>query len=176
MQRRTKIVATIGPASRSPEVLARMVEAGMDVARLNFSHGSAEEHAETARLVRDAAGRAGRQVAILQDLPGPKLRIGKLRDGVVEFRPGDRTTFVCGAESNGEGDASRLYITYAGLASKDVIGYIKSLGVTSVELLPIVPPNYSESSVMIEVDQVLPTAVVGGSTAAYDAGRAVFLV
>ena len=98
-------------------MLARMVEAGMDVARLNFSHGSAEEHAETARLVRDAAGRAGRQVAILQDLPGPKLRIGKLRDGVVEFKPGDRTTFVCGAESNGEGDASRLYITYAGLAS-----------------------------------------------------------
>jgi pyruvate kinase len=117
MQRRTKIVATIGPASRNPEVLARMVEAGMDVARLNFSHGSAEEHAETARLVRDAAGRAGRQVAILQDLPGPKLRIGKLRDGVVEFKPGDRTTFVCGGESNGEGDASRLYITYAGLAS-----------------------------------------------------------
>ncbi len=117
MQRRTKIVATIGPASRDPEVLARMVEAGMDVARLNFSHGSAEEHAETARLVRDAAGRAGRQVAILQDLPGPKLRIGKLRDGVVEFKPGDRTTFVCGSESNGEGDASRLYITYAGLAS-----------------------------------------------------------
>src|SRR3954465_142340 len=117
MQRRTKIVATIGPASRYPEVLARMVEAGMDVARLNFSHGTAEEHAETARLVRDAAGRAGRQVAILQDLPGPKLRIGKLRDGVVEFKPGDRTTFVCGGESNGEGDASRLYITYAGLAS-----------------------------------------------------------
>ena len=72
MQRRTKIVATIGPASRDPEVLARMVEAGMDVARLNFSHGSADEHAETARRVRDAAGRAGRQVAILQDLPGPE--------------------------------------------------------------------------------------------------------
>ena len=69
--RRTKIVATIGPASRDPEVLVRMVEAGMDVARLNFSHGSAEEHAETARRVRDAADRAGRQVAILQDLPGP---------------------------------------------------------------------------------------------------------
>ena len=76
--RRTKIVATIGPASRDPEVLVRMVEAGMDVARLNFSHGSAEEHAETASLVRQAAGRAGRQVAVLQDLPGPKLRIGPL--------------------------------------------------------------------------------------------------
>src|SRR6188768_3460463 len=116
MQRRTKIVATIGPASRDPEVLVRMVEAGMDVARLNFSHGSAEEHAETARLVRDAAGRAGRQVAILQDLPGPKLRIGKLRDGVAEFKPGDVTTFVCGGENGAEGDASRLFITYAGLA------------------------------------------------------------
>ena len=69
---------------------------GMDVARLNFSHGSAEEHAETARRVRDAAGRAGRQVAILQDLPGPKLRIGQLRDGIVELKPGDGTTFVCG--------------------------------------------------------------------------------
>jgi pyruvate kinase len=115
MQRRTKIVATIGPASRTPEMLARMVEAGMDVARLNFSHGSAEEHAETARLVRDAAGRAGRQVAILQDLPGPKLRIGKLRDDVVEFKPGDETTFVCG-ENGADGDATRLFITYAGLA------------------------------------------------------------
>jgi pyruvate kinase len=115
MQRRTKIVATIGPASRNPETLARMVEAGMDVARLNFSHGSADEHAETARLVRDAAGRAGRQVAILQDLPGPKLRIGKLRDDVAEFKPGDHTTFICG-ENGAEGDATRLYITYAGLA------------------------------------------------------------
>ena len=54
----------------------------MDVARLNFSHGTVEEHAETAQRVRDAAGRAGRQVAILQDLPGPKLRIGKLRDDI----------------------------------------------------------------------------------------------
>ena len=94
--RRTKIVATIGPASRDPEVLVRMVEAGMDVARLNFSHGSAEEHAETARRVRDAANRAGRQVAILQDLPGPKLRIGKLVDDIAEFKPGDEVTFVCG--------------------------------------------------------------------------------
>ena len=126
MERRTKIVATIGPASRDPEVLARMVEAGMDVARLNFSHGSADEHAETARLVREAAGRAGRQVAILQDLPGPKLRIGKLRDGVVEFKPGDTTTFVCGPDV-GEGDASKLFITYAGLAStvdRDEIMYL----------------------------------------------------
>src|SRR5215208_2377392 len=108
--RRTKIVATIGPASRDPEVLVRMVEAGMDVARLNFSHGTADEHAETAQLVRQAAGRAGRQVAVLQDLPGPKLRIGPLTDGLAELKPGDEMTFVCGEDSQ-EGDASRMYIT-----------------------------------------------------------------
>jgi pyruvate kinase len=113
--RRTKIVATIGPASREPEVLVRMVEAGMDVARLNFSHGTAEEHAETASRVRDAANRAGRQIAILQDLPGPKLRIGKLVDGLAELKPGDRVTFICG-EHDAEGDARRMYITWAGLA------------------------------------------------------------
>ena len=70
--RRTKIVATIGPASREPGRLARMVEAGLDVARLNFSHGSREMHAENAERVRAAASAAGRQVAILQDLPGPE--------------------------------------------------------------------------------------------------------
>src|SRR5215212_9307975 len=113
--RRTKIVATIGPASRDPEVLVQMIEAGMDVARLNFSHGSADEHAETAQLVRDAANRAGRNVAILQDLPGPKLRIGKLRDGLAELKPGDEITFVCGAHDE-EGDSRRMYITWAGLA------------------------------------------------------------
>ncbi len=94
--RRTKIVATIGPASREPETLLRMVNAGMDVARLNYSHGTLEEHAETVRRVRDAAGRAGRPVAILQDLPGPKLRIGPLREDVVELKPGDLVTFTCG--------------------------------------------------------------------------------
>jgi pyruvate kinase len=114
--RRTKIVATIGPASRDPEVLVRLVEAGMDVARLNFSHGSAEEHAETAQRVRDAANRAGRQVAILQDLPGPKLRIGKLVDDIAEFKPGDQVTFVCGPDHDELGDAQRMYITWAGLA------------------------------------------------------------
>jgi pyruvate kinase len=133
MMRRTKIVATIGPASRDPEVLVRMVEAGMDVARLNFSHGSADEHAETARLVREAAGRAGRQVAILQDLPGPKLRIGPLVDGIAELKPGDNLTFVCGA--NGfEGDAKRMSITWAGLAESVETGEILYLADGAVRL------------------------------------------
>src|SRR3954454_13702625 len=85
LTRRTKIVATIGPASRDPETLVRMVEAGMDVARLNFSHGDHETHAETAERVREAAGRAGRPVALLQDLPGPKLRVGQLEGEKVEL-------------------------------------------------------------------------------------------
>jgi pyruvate kinase len=151
MQRRTKIVATIGPASRDPEVLARMVEAGMDVARLNFSHGSAEEHAETARLVREAAGRAGRQVAILQDLPGPKLRIGALRDGVAEFKPGDNTTFVCG-ENGAEGDATRLYITYAGLASTVEVDEIMYLSDGAVRLrVTAVRPDDGEIDAVVEI-------------------------
>ena len=116
MARRTKIVATIGPASRDPEILVRLIEAGVDVARLNFSHGTAEEHAETAQRVRDAAGRAGRNVALLQDLPGPKLRIGRLVDDVVELKPGDTVTFTCGGEDPGDGTAERMHIGWGGLA------------------------------------------------------------
>src|SRR5213076_2705169 len=87
---------------------------GMDVARLNFSHGTPEEHAETAQWVRDAAGRAGRPVAVLQDLPGPKLRIGPLRDGIAELKPGERLTFTCGEEV--EGDGQRMSVSWPGLA------------------------------------------------------------
>jgi pyruvate kinase len=124
--RRTKIVATIGPASREPETLVRLVEAGMDVARLNYSHGTLEEHAETVRRVRDAAGRAGRPVAILQDLPGPKLRIGPLREDFVELTPGERLTFTCGDEER-PGDARNMSISWGGLADaieKDAILYL----------------------------------------------------
>jgi pyruvate kinase len=113
--RRTKIVATIGPASREPETLLGMVQAGMDVARLNYSHGTLDEHAETVHRVRDAAGRAGRPVAILQDLPGPKLRIGPLREDIVELKPGDRVTFACGPTES-LGDARRMSIAWPGLA------------------------------------------------------------
>ena len=151
MMRRTKIVATIGPASRDPEVLVRMVEAGMDVARLNFSHGSAEEHAETAQLVREAAGRAGRQVAILQDLPGPKLRIGPLVDGIAELKPGDNLTFVCG--TNGfEGDARRMAITWAGLADTVEAGEIVYLADGAVRLRVIgVRPGDGEIDAEVEI-------------------------
>jgi pyruvate kinase len=112
--RRTKIVATIGPASREPETLVRMIEAGMDVARLNFSHGTRREHAETIERIRGAAGRVGRQVAVLQDLPGPKMRIGPLRDGIADLAHGDRVTFLCGSDE--EGDKHRMTISYGGLS------------------------------------------------------------
>ena len=112
--RSTKIVATIGPASRDPEVLVRMVSAGMDVARLNFSHGTPEEHAENISLIRDAANRAGRPVAVLQDLPGPKLRIGPLKDSRAELVAGERVELVCGEEF--EGDSRRMSIGWEGLA------------------------------------------------------------
>src|SRR3954466_11087900 len=142
--RRTKIVATIGPASREPEVLVRMVEAGMDVARLNFSHGTAEEHAEVITRVRDAAGRAGRQVAVLQDLPGPKLRIGRLRDDVVELGPGDALTFVCGdGEGDGAADRHRMFISWAGLA--DAVG-------------PEEVMYLADGSVRLRVEQTRPAA------------------
>ncbi len=133
--RRTKIVATIGPASREPETLLRMVLAGMDVARLNYSHGTLDEHAETIGRVRDAANRAGRPVAVLQDLPGPKLRIGPLRGGVVELKPGERLTFACGPnEEDAEGDATRMTITWAGLADAISPGDVMYLADGSVRL------------------------------------------
>jgi pyruvate kinase len=112
--RRTKIVATIGPASREPETLKRMVEAGLDVARLNFSHGSREIHAENAERVRAAANAAGRQVAILQDLPGPKLRIGALEDGIAELKPGEKLMLRCGSDEVGNGRL--MSVTWGGLA------------------------------------------------------------
>ena len=125
--RRTKIVATIGPASRDPEVMVRLIQAGMDVARLNFSHGTHEEHADTVERIRSAAGRAGRAIAILQDLPGPKLRIGKLEDDIAELKPGDEVLFTCGEDDGAPGNASHMHIAWGGLAdavSPDEVMYL----------------------------------------------------
>jgi pyruvate kinase len=131
--RRTKIVATIGPACRDRETLLRMVQAGMDVARLNFSHGSLDEHQENLQRVREAAGRAGRPVAILQDLPGPKLRLGRLRDGTVELKPGDRITFTCGGDGE-NGDESHMSISWGGLAQAVQPGEILYLADGAIRL------------------------------------------
>jgi pyruvate kinase len=132
--RRTKIVATVGPASRDPEVLVRMVEAGMDVVRLNFSHGTHEEHAKTVELVRNAAGRAGRPVAILQDLPGPKLRIGPVQDGRIDLLRGAKVTISCGAEEI-LGTPEHLWLSWPGLAAAIAPGELLYLADGAVRLV-----------------------------------------
>ncbi len=101
-ERRTKIVATLGPSSDSPEMLRALVAAGMDAARLNLSHGTHEEHAESAARVRAAEADAGRPIALIADLQGPKLRIGDLREPVV-LRAGDDVT-VCAHEHCADGE------------------------------------------------------------------------
>jgi pyruvate kinase len=106
---KTKIVATIGPASESREVLERLILAGLSVARLNFSHGGFAEHAQRIDDIR-AAGRAtGRRVAIMADLPGPKMRIGTIVPEPVELRAGDRFTLTTDEEP---GSASRVSVSF----------------------------------------------------------------
>src|SRR4051794_41960135 len=99
--RSTKIVATVGPASREPAVLERMIDQGMDVARLNFAHGEPDEHAETVERIRAAAERVGREVAVLQDVPGPKLRIGPVQGGVCQLDIGQRLLLTPGPIQGG---------------------------------------------------------------------------
>jgi pyruvate kinase len=148
--RRTKIVATIGPASDDPETLARMVDAGLDVARLNFAHGTFEQMAGTAARVREAAERAGRQVAILQDLPGPKLRIGPVTSGVAELGAGDELTLACGTDE--PGDETRLSVSWAGLASALSPGDVVYLADGSVRLRALrVREDTCEVDTVVEV-------------------------
>lgn len=108
-QRATKIVATIGPASSSREVLQQMIEAGIDVVRLNFSHGKAEDHVERAALVREVAAQCGREIAIMADLQGPKIRIGKFKDGKIELQKG--ASFILDANCD-MGDQDQVGLDY----------------------------------------------------------------
>src|SRR5260221_572732 len=98
MLRSTKIVATLGPASSDPAVLERMVRAGVDVVRLNFSHGTAQDHENRAKLVKEIASRLGRTVAILCDLQGPKIRVGKFKEGKVTLEKGQHFVLDAAAE------------------------------------------------------------------------------
>jgi pyruvate kinase len=116
MPRSTKIVATLGPASSDALVLERMLAAGVDVVRFNFSHGSAADHLERAQRVRDAAARIGRDVAIMADLQGPKVRVGKFEHGRVTLRAGGR--FVLDAKET-RGTEHRVGLDYKDLP-KDV--------------------------------------------------------
>ena len=97
--RKTKIIVTIGPSSRDPEILDQLLEAGMDCARLNFSHGTLEEHGEVIRTLRELSDRRERPIAILQDLGGIKLRLGQMANPV-QLNPGDVVSMVSDAESD----------------------------------------------------------------------------
>lgn len=94
LSHRTKVVATIGPASNSPDVIRQMILAGMNVARLNFSHGSYEDHAANVSLLRSIARELDTPLTLLQDLQGPKIRVGHLPNGQIELSPGDIVTLV----------------------------------------------------------------------------------
>jgi pyruvate kinase len=109
-RRATKIVATLGPASSDPQLLEQMVRAGVNVVRLNFSHGKAQDHIDRARLVREVSQRAGREVAIMADLQGPKIRVGKFADGKVMLEPGKK--FVLDASRVQPGDIDGVGLDY----------------------------------------------------------------
>jgi pyruvate kinase len=116
MFRGTKIVATLGPSSNNLETLQRMIAAGVNVARLNFSHGTAQDHIERARMIRQAADNVGKSVAILADLQGPKIRVGKFANGPVQLVKGDRFVLDANCEL---GDQTQVGLDYKDLP-KDV--------------------------------------------------------
>ena len=109
-RRATKIVATLGPASSDPVLLEKMIRAGVNVVRLNFSHGVAQDHVDRAQLVREVAQRTGREVAIMADLQGPKIRVGKFADGKVMLERGEK--FVLDASRIELGDVKGVGLDY----------------------------------------------------------------
>lgn len=112
MQRATKIVATIGPASSDRETLTRMIKAGVNVVRLNFSHGKAQDHIDRAVLVREVADACGVKVAIMADLQGPKIRVGKFENGKIQLNNGDK--FILDADCE-LGNQERVGLDYKAL-------------------------------------------------------------
>ncbi len=116
---RAKIVCTLGPASSTPERIGELIDAGMSVARLNFSHGSHDDHAKMLQVVRSEADRRGKAIAALLDLQGPKIRVGKLANGQIELRPGAELTITT---DNILGDEKRVPTTYLGLPRDVKVG------------------------------------------------------
>jgi pyruvate kinase len=138
--RRTKIVCTLGPASWTPERIEALIHAGMDVARINFSHGDLATHRRTIQAVREAAARLGKPIAVLGDLQGPKIRVGVLPEPV-ELRTGDIVTFA----PEGEHQPGELPTTYAELAADLEDGEVVLLADGLMELLveDVAPPRVS---------------------------------
>jgi len=120
LRRATKIVATLGPASSDLVILEKMINAGVNVVRLNFSHGTAQDHIDRAGMVREAAQRAGREVAIMADLQGPKIRVGKFAEGRVMLENG--VSFVLDASRTELGDLSGVGLDYKELPRDTRVG------------------------------------------------------
>ncbi|PJA31884.1 MAG: pyruvate kinase, partial [Zetaproteobacteria bacterium CG_4_9_14_3_um_filter_53_7] len=149
--RRTKIVATIGPASESPEVLDQLIGAGVNVVRLNFSHGSPEEHRMRAENVRAAAAKHNVYVGILADMQGPKIRIGKYKTGKTFLKPGQKYIIDADLDLNA-GDDERVGLTY-----KELVGDVEP----GARLL------LNDGLIVMDVDEVIGqeihcTVVIGG--------------
>jgi pyruvate kinase len=149
MSRRAKIVCTLGPATSSPEQVTALVESGMDVARLNFSHGAHEDHAAAYHLVRKASDSTGHAVAILADLQGPKIRLGTFADGPVTWATGSQ---VCITVEDVEGTPERVSTTYKDLANDVRVG----------DRLLVDDGNLSLSVVRVEGPDVYCLVVEGG--------------
>lgn len=150
MSRATKIVATLGPASSSPEVLERMMRAGVDVVRLNFSHGKAQDHIDRAALVREVAQRAGKEVAIMADLQGPKIRVGKFDGGSTVLQPGQ--SFILDAATSALGNHERVGLDYKDLPRDVKPGDTLLLNDGLIKL----------AVEAVRGDEVVTTVVIGG--------------
>jgi pyruvate kinase len=128
---KTKIVATIGPASASPAVLQEMIRAGMDIARLNFSHGDFPDHQRMIKNIRAASSAVGRPVSILADLPGPKMRIGTLKEEPIELKAGDR---ICLTTESIVGDRNRVSMSFPRLPQVVHVGDVLVLNDGYIQL------------------------------------------
>jgi len=135
--RRTKIIATIGPASNSPEKIRELIKAGMDVARLNFSHGKHEEHAAVITWLREISEELNAPVTIMQDLQGPKIRVGQLAGGKMKLETGDNVSLVL--ENKYTGQPTFIPVDYPGLAEEAQTGMTVLLadGLFELEVMDI---------------------------------------
>ena len=134
MTRRTKIVATIGPASDTPEVLAAMIAAGCDVVRLNLSHGDVDGHLRRLATVREVAAAAGRHVAVLADLPGPKVRAGQFGDGGADIVTGSQVRVIAG---DGPCDGNTIRVAEPGVVDSLQVGDRIVLGDGAISLTTV---------------------------------------
>src|SRR5262245_15379079 len=140
MTRRTKIVCTIGPASDSEEMIGKLIAAGMNVARLNFSHGTSEYHRDLIRKLKRIRKALNKPVAILQDLQGPKIRIGVIGTGTVQLQPGSE--FILTVDDVA-GDANRVSVSMKSLPSdvKDGQPILLADGNIELRVEKVVPPD-----------------------------------